>query len=55
MKQHFIPKKKVLIIFNDGHQETGKIKKAEKGILTFFDRKPVEMKQVRAVAYYKPQ
>lgn len=54
MKQHFIPKKKVLLIFKDGHQEIGVVKKGEKGIIDFYDRPPLRMDKLRSVSYYKP-
>ena len=54
MKQHFISGKKVLLIFNDGHQEVGKVHHAEKGIIYFSDRSAVKMSQIRSASYYKP-
>ncbi len=53
MHQHYKKGKKLLLIFKDGHQELGKYRVAEKGILYFQDRDPVPLKKLRAATYYK--
>ena len=54
MHQHFIKGKKLLLIFKDGHQELGKYRVTDKGVLYFSDRKPVPLDKLRCVGYYKP-
>lgn len=54
MHQHFVKGKKLLLIFKDGHQEFGKYRVTDKGILYFSDRKPVPLDKLRCAGYYKP-
>ena len=54
MHQHYIKGKKLLLIFKDGHQETGKYRVSDKGILYFMDREPVPLRKLRSAGYYKP-
>ena len=54
MHQNFIKGKKLLLIYKDGHQETGKYRITDKGTLYFFDRDPVKLCNLRSVGYYKP-
>ena len=54
MHQHYVKGKKLLLIFKDGHQEFGKYRVTDKGILYFTDREPVPLKKLRAAGYYKP-
>ena len=54
MHQDFIRGKKLLLIFNNGHQEFGKFRKSERGVLYFFDRDPVKMNKIKSASYYKP-
>jgi len=53
MHQHFIKGRKLLLIFKDGHQETGKYRVSDKGILYFTDRDSVPLSKLRCVTYYK--
>ena len=54
MHQHFVRGKKLLLIFKDGHQEFGKYRVTDKGVLYFSDRKPVALDKLRCAGYYKP-
>ena len=53
MHQHFIKGRKLLLIFKDGHQEFGKYRVSDKGILYFFDREPVPLSKLRCATYPK--
>lgn len=53
MHQRFVKNKRLLLIFNDGHQEFGKYRISERGVLYFFDRDPVPLHRLRSVGYYK--
>lgn len=54
MHQNYIKGRKLILIFKDGHQEFGKFRKSERGILYFDDRDSVPMKKLRSAGYYKP-
>ena len=54
MHQTYIKGKRLLLIFKDGHQELGKYRVTEKGILYFSDREPVPLRKLRSAGYYKP-
>lgn len=55
MHQNFIRGRCLILIFKDGHQELGKFRKAERGIIYFYDRDPVKMDKINSAGYYKPQ
>lgn len=55
MHQHFVKGKKLLLIYKDGHQETGKYRVTDKGVLHFSDRESVPLSKLRSVGYYKSQ
>ena len=54
MHQHFIKGRKLLLIYKDGHQELGKYRVSDKGVLYFSDRDPVPLSKLRSAGYYKP-
>ena len=54
MHQNYIKGRKLILIFKDGHQEFGKFRKSERGVLYFDDRDSVPMKKLRSAGYYKP-
>ena len=55
MHQHFIKGKKLLLIYKNGTQEIAKYSVSDKGVLYFFDHKPVSLNKIRCAGYYKPQ